>query len=470
MQKRTFAPRLAAGALVISLSLGTSGLSSLWTAESIWAAETNSNHSAKEVFTFDASKGCITAYHGSDPNVRVPETINGTTVTGIGWGAFRNCTTLEEITLPDTITSIASMAFEGCTKLTDIVIPTGVTTIAPYTFYGCSSLINVTLPSGITTIMLEAFGNCSSLTEFTLPEGVVTIESEAFQGCHSLSRITIPASVTEFGEDIFSGCTGTLTIVADKDSVADKFAASAGISCQPPTTSGENQPGTLPDTRPGAPGGDSSGKPNNGSEGSQNGGSGNDANSETGFTNSTGSSGSTDSTNSPSGETSNSGSGHTPTETIQLSLSKTKATLYTKGKRTLTLKLFHQGTVLAGKDVIWKSSNSKVASIQSTGKITAKKKGKTTISATYKDVTVKATITVKKPVLKLNKSKATLTVKKKVKIKAIAIPAKKITYKSINKKIAVVSKNGTVTAKSPGKTKIKVTANGVKKYFTVTVR
>ena len=155
---------------------------------------------------------------------------------------------------------------------------------------------------------------------------------------------------------------------------------------------------------------------------------------------------------------------------LQFRLSKSKATLYTKGKKTLTLNAYDNGTLLTANSVTWTSSNSKVAAVSSTGKITAKKKGKAIISATYKGVTVKATITVKKPILKLKKSKATLAVNKKVTIKAKATPAKKITYKSGNKKVATVSKKGVVTAQGKGKTTITVKANGVKKKFTVTVK
>ncbi len=152
-----------------------------------------------------------------------------------------------------------------------------------------------------------------------------------------------------------------------------------------------------------------------------------------------------------------------------LSLTNTTVTLYTKGKKTLTISAAANGTKLSGTAVTWISSNPKIASVKN-GKITARKKGKTTISATYKGVTVKCTVTVKKPSLKLKKSKATLTVGKKVKIRATATPAKKISYKSNNKAVATVSKKGQVTAKGIGKAKITVTANGVKKKFTVTVK
>ena len=154
----------------------------------------------------------------------------------------------------------------------------------------------------------------------------------------------------------------------------------------------------------------------------------------------------------------------------QLTLNKTKATIYTKGVKTVTLKAYYNGQALGGSAVQWQSSNTKIAKISQTGKVTAKKKGKVTITATYNGVSTKIIVNVKKPTLKLKKSKATLNVNKKVKIRATAKPAKKITYRSNNKKVATVSKKGVVTAKGRGTAKITVKANGVKKTFKVTVK
>ncbi len=159
----------------------------------------------------------------------------------------------------------------------------------------------------------------------------------------------------------------------------------------------------------------------------------------------------------------------TPSVTTTLTLNQTAHTLYTKGSKTVTLTAMANGTALAASNVVWTSSNSKVATVKA-GKVTAKKKGTVTITATYNGVSTKATITVKKPTLKLKKTKATIKVKKKFKIRATAKPAKKITYKSGNKKVATVSKKGVITGKSAGKTTIRVKANGVTKKFKITVK
>ena len=74
----------------------------------------------------------------------IPAIIEGKTVTSIGRAAFRGCTRLTGITIPDGVTSIGGFAFFGCTSLTSITIPDGVTSIGEGALAGCSSLTTVT--------------------------------------------------------------------------------------------------------------------------------------------------------------------------------------------------------------------------------------------------------------------------------------------------------------------------------------
>ncbi|MEE0419765.1 MAG: immunoglobulin-like domain-containing protein [Lachnospiraceae bacterium] len=81
---------------------------------------------------------------------------------------------------------------------------------------------------------------------------------------------------------------------------------------------------------------------------------------------------------------------------------------------------------------------------------------------------------VPKPVLKMNYKKLVVGVKEKVTLKATLEPAGvtgKLTWKSSNKKIAVVSSNGKVTAKKTGKVRITArAANGKTAVCSITVK
>lgn len=147
-------------------------------------------------------------------------------------------------------------------------------------------------------------------------------------------------------------------------------------------------------------------------------------------------------------------------------LNTSSKTLYTKGSTKTTLKVT---TNLTDK-ITWKSSNTKVASVNSKGVVTAKAKGTAVITASCGEYQVTCKITVKNPSLKLSKSSATVKVGKTTKISAKATPSGKVTYKSSNSKIATVSSKCVVKGKKKGTAKITVTCNGVKKVFTVKVK
>ncbi len=141
-----------------------------------------------------------------------------TGMTSIERAAFYSCTSLTNITIPNSVRSIGDTAFNSCTSLTNITIPNSVTSIGSYAFTGCTSLINITIPNSVTSIGSFAFSSCTSLTNIIIPNSITSIESWAFSACTSLTNITIPNSVRSIGDNAFSSCT-SLTDITILDSV-----------------------------------------------------------------------------------------------------------------------------------------------------------------------------------------------------------------------------------------------------------
>ena len=178
-------------------------------------------------------------------------------VTSIPSKAFKDCTTLESIYLPEGVTYIAPDAFEGCTNLkyiispnstnysmfiyngelmaiapglTDVTIPKEVTGIRSAVFQN-SKVENLTLyantsiednafknnytlktvtiidsDKGSSRIGSNAFYQCSQLTDVSIGKGLVSIGENAFYGCGNLQSIKIPGTLTSIGKDAFEYC------------------------------------------------------------------------------------------------------------------------------------------------------------------------------------------------------------------------------------------------------------------------
>lgn len=133
-------------------------------------------------------------------------------VTEILRGAFHGCTGLTSIPIPNSVTYIAGSAFRECSQLTSITIPNGVKGIDDYTFSGCTGLTSVTIPNSVVGIGYSSFAGCSSLTSINIPNSMRLINESAFNDCTGLISITIPNSVTWIGSSAFEGCTGLTTV------------------------------------------------------------------------------------------------------------------------------------------------------------------------------------------------------------------------------------------------------------------
>lgn len=121
-------------------------------------------------------------------------------LTTIGSDAFKNCTGLTTVVIPNSVTTIDSDAFEGCTGMTSLNLGTGVQTIGVRAFKGCTGLTTLMIPASVTNI-----------------EGVGWTGTGAFDGCTGLTEIwfmgTTQPSINSFA---FDGVSETIPLYYPK--------------------------------------------------------------------------------------------------------------------------------------------------------------------------------------------------------------------------------------------------------------
>ena len=110
----------------------------------------------------------------------LPEAILPSGVEKIESNAFKNCKAMKKAAVPDTVSSIGSSAFYGCEALTDITLGSKLKKIESQTFYGCIVLPSIMIPYNVTAIGDSAFVNCTKLTQITVPRNTTSIASNAF--------------------------------------------------------------------------------------------------------------------------------------------------------------------------------------------------------------------------------------------------------------------------------------------------
>lgn len=176
--------------------------------------------------------GVTTGPTGVYPNLPqelvVPETLDGSTVVGlgswsirnglftrvqlssglryVGYEAFSDCTNMVEIVLPNGLAVLGRYAFQRCYALTEIVLPNSVTNVDYYAFSGCRSLRTVVFSECLQEIGEYAFKDNLELACVDLSncKTDLVVKDGAFTNCKTLKTVILPQSCT-VGNSVFSG-------------------------------------------------------------------------------------------------------------------------------------------------------------------------------------------------------------------------------------------------------------------------
>lgn len=183
----------------------------------------------------------VEGYTGEATDIIIPKLYKGIPVVGIGYSAFKDCTGVTSVSIPNSITYIGTGAFENTAiyntesnwenavlyigkylvaAKNDIVTGTyvikpGTVLIAAEAFMGCG-ISDINIPDSVKYIGNNAFMGCTSLTSLQIPDGVIRIGQEAFAYCTELKSVTVPASVEIIENCAFENCTDLTSVkIAD---------------------------------------------------------------------------------------------------------------------------------------------------------------------------------------------------------------------------------------------------------------
>ncbi len=176
----------------------------------------------------------------SSPNIKTVTFAEESVCTDINGAAFKNCTTLQSITLPPSLQKILIYAFYK-TGLTAVELPAGVNRINDYAFAECAQLSTLSFETGseLSNIGTDIFANAPIVTA-TVPAVAISripkaalenitildgsyISEGAFSGAAKLKTVTLPDSMTRMYRDAFKDC-AVLTDVYFGGSLAQWFA------------------------------------------------------------------------------------------------------------------------------------------------------------------------------------------------------------------------------------------------------
>lgn len=140
-------------------------------------------------------------------DITIPTDFGRFPVTAIGDDAFRGCSALKKVTIPQSVTSIGDSAFAGCHNLDSVTINDAATSIGNRAFTECPLTTTLSLGKKITTIGDEAFYDCRGLTSVTIPPSVTSIGKKAFLQCIHLKTLSFGENIKTIGYHAFNSCT-----------------------------------------------------------------------------------------------------------------------------------------------------------------------------------------------------------------------------------------------------------------------
>lgn len=175
----------------------------------------NSDSDVLNYLTYNVYEGrgvyitdCDTSIFG---DIVIPEKIDGQPVIAICNSAFKDCSGITSISLPESISIIEAYAFADCSALEKINIPKSVTKLKQHTFQNCKSLTSIILPS-VDSIYRYTFTNCEKLkTIYFYTSEMIYIRDSAFLNCGNITDIYYKCEKDNIRIGLFNECLQDVT-------------------------------------------------------------------------------------------------------------------------------------------------------------------------------------------------------------------------------------------------------------------
>lgn len=117
----------------------------------------------------------------------------------VDYEAFANCDNIENVYLPETLTYVECRALINDKNLKSVYLPDSVNYVGDWTFSHCPMLETVRLPKNIEWIENGMFSGCSNLERVVVSENITGNADGAFSGCDKLVDLVFQENLTRVG-------------------------------------------------------------------------------------------------------------------------------------------------------------------------------------------------------------------------------------------------------------------------------
>lgn len=160
-------------------------------------------------FMLDGENYVVSGYTGEEKIVYVPSKYNNLAVTEIGENAFTDAN-IEKVIIRNGVTTISNYAFKNCSALKEVELPDGIISVGFTAFIDCKELTyNSEGP-------LNYLGNANNpyvllvscdkeATAVTVNDDCKVIGVGAFENCFALQKVVLAKRINHVGGYVFSG-------------------------------------------------------------------------------------------------------------------------------------------------------------------------------------------------------------------------------------------------------------------------